>query len=251
VRGSMVVTSPLAKTTFEKLRKIDTCTVSNAIERLNGRLRNEGQISGAAVHCIFPKFPPVLGYAVTGCMRAATEPVAGRTYHENMSWWHYVATFPTPRIMVVLDRDEVPGSGALVGELHAVIGQALDCVAYITNGSVRDLPGVEAIGFQLFAGSIAVSHKYAHICEYGQPIEIDGLTISPGDLLHGDCHGVHTIPLSIASQIPEMASEILKEEEELKELCRSPGFSLQKLEKKLRHIPGGGFETPVDGYRQP
>ncbi|HTX37447.1 MAG TPA: RraA family protein [Bryobacteraceae bacterium] len=245
----MTAQSVLTKADFEKLRTIDTCTVSNAIERLHGRLRNEGQISGSVLHCIFPHLPPVLGYAVTGCMRASTEPVAGRTYHENMSWWHYVASIPEPRIMVVEDRDEKPGGGALVGELHAIIGQALHCVAYVTNGSVRDLPGVEAIGFQLFAGSVAVSHKYAHISEYGRPVEIDGLTIAPGDLLHGDRHGVHSIPLSIASEIPAMAAEINREEEELKKLCRSPGFSLQKLEEELQKIPGGGFETPLDGYR--
>jgi 4-hydroxy-4-methyl-2-oxoglutarate aldolase len=243
----MIAHSVLPKADFEKLCKIDTCTASNAIERLHGRLRNEGQISGAVLRCIFPQLPPVLGYAVTGSMRASTEPVAGRTYHENVSWWRYVASLPEPRIMVVRDRDEFPGGGALVGELHAVIGQALHCVAYVTNGSVRDLPGVEAIGFQLFAGSIAVSHKYAHICEYGQPVEIDGLVISPGDLLHGDRHGVHTIPLPIASEIPRMAEEILREEEELKELCQAPGFSLRKLEEKLQNLPGGGYETPLDG----
>jgi len=245
----MIAQSVLAEAVFERLRQIDTCTASNAIERLHGRLRNEGQISGAVLHCIFPHLPPVLGYAVTGCMRASTEPVAGRTYHENMSWWHYVDSLPEPRIMVVKDRDDCPGAGALMGEMHAAIGQALHCVAYVTNGSVRDLPGVEALGFQLFAGSIAVSHKYAHISEYGQPVELDGLTISPGDLIHGDRHGVHSIPLSIASEIPDMAAEILSEEEELKELCRSPGFSLRRLEEKLQKLPGGGFETILDGNR--
>jgi 4-hydroxy-4-methyl-2-oxoglutarate aldolase len=245
----MFTSAVLPKAIFEKLRSIDTCTVSNAIERLNGRLRNEGQISGSVVHCIFPNFPPVLGYAVTGRMRAAMEPIAGRTYHENIGWWQYVLSIPEPRIMVVADTDEEPGGGALVGELHAVIGQALGCVAYITNGSVRDLPGIEAIGFQLFAGSVAVSHKYAHISEYGLPVKIDGLTVSPGDLLQGDRHGVHSIPLAIAPNILETVHQIHKEEADLKRFCRSPRFSLQRLEEKLQHPPGGGFELPVNGGR--
>jgi 4-hydroxy-4-methyl-2-oxoglutarate aldolase len=244
----MVVTSPvLSKTDLEKIRRIDTCTVSNAIERLKARLRNEGQISGAALHCIFPDHPPVLGYAVTGCMRSTTAPVSGRAYHENMHWWRYVASLPEPRIMVVQDRDDEPGAGALFGELHAVIGQALHCVAYVSNGSVRDLPGIRATGFQLFASRSEVSHKYAHISEYGKPVEIGGLRIAPGDLIHGDLHGVHTIPLSIASRIPEVAAEILREEDELKKLCRSPHFSLHKLEQKLQQLPGDGFEVPLDG----
>ena len=50
---------------LEKIRVLDTCTVSNAIERLDVRLRNEGFVSGA-VQCRFPTFEPMLGYAVTG-----------------------------------------------------------------------------------------------------------------------------------------------------------------------------------------
>jgi regulator of RNase E activity RraA len=243
--GAMTSKTALTRNDLERIRKIDTCTVSNAIERLEARLRNEGQISGSTSRCMFPHLPPIIGYAVTGCMRSATEPVAGRTYHENIGWWRYLATIPEPRIMVVLDRDR--SGGALLGEMHALIGQALGCVGYVTNGGVRDLAAVEAIGFQLFAGSVEVSHKYAHISEYGKPVAIDGLTISPGDLLHGDRHGVHSIPLAIAAQIPHTVAEIRREEDELRKLCRSPRFSLDRLEQKLQIIPGGGFEVPLNG----
>lgn len=147
--------------------------------------------------------------------------------------------------MVIQDVDEKPGWGALVGEMHAVIGCALNCIGYVTNGSVRDLTAVEALGFHLFAGSVAVSHMYAHICEYGEPVEIGGLKILPGDLIHGDRHGVHTIPLSIASEIPRMVSTMLSEERELKEFCRSRRFSLQGLDETLQNLPGDGFEVEL------
>lgn len=237
----------LTKAAFDRLRRLDTCVVSNAIERFKVRLRNEGQVSGIAAHCIFPHLSPVLGFAVTGRMKSTMEPTTGQTYYENLNWWHYMESLPRPRIMVVQDTDEHPGAGALFGEIHSVICQALDCVAYVTNGSVRDLAGVEANAFQLFAGSVAVSHKYAHISEYGKPVEIGGLTISPGDLLHGDRHGVHSIPLSIAAEIPDVVDELLREEDELKLLCRSPQFSLQRLEAKLQSGSGHKMVTPLNG----
>jgi len=242
-----MVRSTLSKTGFQKLQKLDTCTVSNAIERLEVRLRNEGSMSGSAVHCIFPNLPPMLGYAVTGRMRSASAPVVGRAYHENMHWWRYVASVPEPRVMVVEDADEKPGAGALVGELHALIGLALHCVGYVTNGAVRDLLAVEALGFPLFAGSVAVSHMYAHIAEFGVPVEIGGLKILPGELIHGDRHGVHVIPLSIASEIPDMVARIQGEEDQIRRLCRSPRFSLDTLDKKLQDLPGDGFEMLLDG----
>ena len=228
-----VLTSPTID--LDKIRALDTCTVSNAIERLTVRLRNEGFISGA-VRCRFPNFAPMLGYAVTGRIRSSSPPMTGRCYYDRMDFWSYVATVPEPRIIVLQDIDHMPGVGAFFGEIHATIAQSLKCEGYVTNGSVRDLPSVKALGFHLFSGSVAVSHAYAHLVEFGEPIEIGGLKIKPGDLLHGDSHGVQNIPPEVISEIPRQAERILDAEGELIRFCRSPQFSLQGLSNKLRQV---------------
>ena len=222
---------------LRKLSALDTCTVSNAIERLNVRLRNEGFVSGE-VRCRFPNLSPTIGYAATGRIRTASPPMTHRCYYDRMDWWNYVASLPKPTVMVVQDADQKPGLGAFVGEIHATIGLALNCAGCVTNGAVRDLQEVEALGFQLFAGSVAVSHAYAHIIDFGEPVEIGGLKIQSGDLIHGDRHGVLTIPVEIAAEVPAKASEILAEERELKEFCRCREFSLEELAKRLRRSPG-------------
>lgn len=222
----------LSANDWQSIRQLDTCTVSNAIERFNVRLRNEGFVHGC-VHCQFPQLPPMLGYAVTARARASSAPMRGRCYYDRMDWWEYVVTIPEPRVMVLQDIDRQPGIGAFVGEIHAEIGMALHCVGCVTNGAVRDLAAVERSGFQLFAGSVAVSHSYAHIVDFGEPVEIGGLKIHPGDLIHGDRHGVHTIPMEIAHEIPKVAASILAEERALIELCRSPDFSLHALAAQL------------------
>ncbi len=218
---------------IEALRALDSCTVSNAIERLDVRLRNEGFMSGAT-RCRFPRLPPMVGYAATARIRTASPPMTHRCYYDRMDWWNYVASLPEPRVMVLKDADPRPGAGAFVGEIHATIGTALHCVGCVTNGAVRDLPAVEKMGFQMFAGNVCVSHSYAHIIEFGEPVEIDGLKISSGDLLHGDRHGVLSIPLSIASRIPTEAAKIAAEERELIEFCRSSEFSLKELSHRIR-----------------
>ncbi len=222
---------------LSKLASLDTCLVSNAIERFHVRLRNEGFISGTA-RCRFPDFPPMVGYAATARVRTASPPMTHRCYYDRMDWWNYVASIPGPRVMVLEDMDQHPGTGAFVGEIHGAIGNALNCVGCVTNGAVRDLPAMKKLGFHLFAGTLAVSHSYAHIIEFGQPIEIGGLTIRSGDLIHGDRHGVLTIPLEIAAQIPAQAAEILAQETALVEFCASPEFSLSELSKRLQSIAG-------------
>jgi regulator of RNase E activity RraA len=218
-------------TDIEKLSALDTCTVSNAIERLNVRLRNEGFASGA-VRCQFRNLPPMIGYAATGRIRTTSPPMTHRCYHDRMDWWSYMASLPKPSVMVLQDADPKPGLGAFVGEIHAAIGLALKCVGCVTNGAVRNLPAVKAMGFQLFAGSVSVSHSYAHIIDFVEPVEIGGLRIQPGDLIHGDRHGVLTVPLGIAADVPAAASNVLAEERELTEFC-----SLEELAERLRRRP--------------
>jgi 4-hydroxy-4-methyl-2-oxoglutarate aldolase len=233
----MEMTNPnlLASVDLEKLKDFDSCTISNAIERLGVRPRNEGFLSGVA-RCRFPKFPPMVGYATTARIRTASVPMSRRCYYDRMDWWNYVASLPEPRVMVLQDADHNAGLGAFVGEIHAAIGVALHCVGCITNGAVRDLPAVESMGFQLYASHTSVSHAYAHIVDFGEPVEIDSLKISSGDLLHGDRHGVVSIPLSIAAKIPAEAAQIAGEERELVQFCRSPHFSLQALSERIRKM---------------
>jgi len=238
-------TETVPQETLERLEHLDTCTVSNAIEQFRIRTRNEGFVNGS-LRCIFPHFPPKAGYAATARIRTSSTPIAGRYYYERLDWWSYLLTIPAPRFIVAEDVDHTPGLGALFGEIHAYISKALECSAYVTNGAVRDLPGIEAAGVQVFAGNIAVSHAYAHIVEFGEPVEIGGLKVRPGDLLHGDQHGVLSIPTRIAENIPRVASEILETEKELIDLCRSQDFSFQKLSDKIRYVAGKVGRTDKD-----
>ena len=218
---------------LKKLADFDTCTISNAIEQMDVRLRSQGFVFRAS-RCRFPSLPPMIGYAATGRIRTTEPPMSQRCYYDRMDWWSYVASLPEPRVMVLQDMDAKPGFGAFVGEIHAAIGIALHCVGCVTNGAVRDLPAVEAMGFQMFSGNVSVSHAYAHIIEFGEPVEIGGLNISSGDLIDGDRHGVLTIPKSIAAQVPDVAAKTRQCEGELLDFCRSRQFSLEELSDRIR-----------------
>ncbi|MGH9326043.1 MAG: RraA family protein [Terriglobia bacterium] len=225
---------------FEALRRLDTCTVANAIEVFNVRQRNEWFVNDAVAHSIFPHFPPMLGYAVTGTIRSAAPPLVSSlppprilSYCDRTDWWNYVLSIPAPRVVVMQDLDHIPGTGALFGEVHSSVCRALGCAGYVTNGAVRDLPAVESLGFQLFAGHVSVSHAYAHIVEFGEPVEIGGVRIHPGDLIQGDRHGVQSIPKIIAAKIPAVVEELSRGERPILELCASPRFSLDGLREMV------------------
>ncbi len=192
------------------------------------RLRNEGFVD-MSIRSLSPGLPPMVGYAATGRIRTSDAPTAQYCYHERMDWWEYLSTLPKPSVIVLEDLDPRPGCGALFGEIHAHIGRAMGCIGYVTNGSVRDLPGIARTGFHLFAGGVSASHSYAHVVDFGGPVVVGGLTVRPGDLLHGDLHGVVSVPAENAGEIPAIASKLLAQEAELIHLCQPGDFSLKKL----------------------
>ena len=218
----------LAPVLLEALRHIDSCTLANAIETFRVRLRNEGFTNGAT-RCLFPSLRPMIGHAVTVKIRGSSPPAAARTYLERTDWWAYVKSVPWPRVVAVQDIDPAGGHGALLGEVHVNILRALGCVGAVTNGAVRDLPAIANLGFQLFAGSLTVSHSYVHIVEFGAPVEIDGLAIRSGDLLHGDLHGLQSVPPELVAKLPATAAALAAKEHALIALCQSGEFTLEKL----------------------
>ncbi len=159
---------------LQALRRLDACTVANAIETFQLRLRNEGFVDHT-VRSLFPELAsdggvcrdgedPRLGAA--GGRDAVPGPHAtGGTTSRQL---------PSPRVVVVQDTATRPGLCSLVGEVHMNILRALHCVGVVTNGSVRDIPAARSAGFHYFAGSVAVSHGYVHIVDFGKPVKSAG-----------------------------------------------------------------------------
>ena len=218
---------------IESLARLDSCTVANAIEKFDVRLHNAG-FTDASVRCIFGELPPMVGHAATARVRTSEPPMEGSNYFDRTDWWNHILTIPAPRIVVVEDTDTHPGLGAFIGELHSNILLALGCVGVVTNGAVRDLNAVRETGFQMFARNTSVSHSYAHIYDFGRTVEIGRMKVRPGDLLHGDLHGVQTIPIEIAGKIPGLAQEMTAREQRLIGLCRSQEFSVEKFREALK-----------------
>src|SRR6266478_5276714 len=154
--------APLTPAQMEALRHLDACTLANAIETFQKRLRNEGFMDHT-VQCLFPRLQPMVGYAATIKIRGSAPPTAEGPYPDRTDWWDYILSLPAPRVVVVQDTSTRPGLGSLVGAVHMNILRAIHCTGVVTNGSVRDIPAAESAGFHLFAGSVAVSHAYVHI----------------------------------------------------------------------------------------
>jgi regulator of RNase E activity RraA len=212
-----------------ELRNFDTPTISNAIERFNVRPFTEG-FMGPEIKCILPCDKPIIGYACTAKI-SALKPPTEEQKELAMAYYAKVKETPFPTITVIEDIDPKP-VGSFWGEVQGSIHKALGCIGVVTNGGVRDLDEVERLQFKYFASCVLVSHAYVHIEDYDCPVNIGGLTVRPGDLLHADKHGVILIPHEIAPALAEACRKAQWAEEPVIHGCRErfvTGVSLEEL----------------------
>ena len=241
--------TPLTSDQINQLRSLSTCVMSDAIESFGVRLRNEG-FATAGFRCLFKNLPPLVGYAATCKVRSAQPPIVGSHYIERTDWWKHITSIPSPRVVVMQDTDQEPGTGAFLGVVHVNILKALGCVGAVTNGAARELTGIESSGFQVFAGRLAISRAYVHIVEFGGPVEVGGLKIQPGDLIHGDRHGIITIPQDLAIELPAVASKIMEKKRQVIELSKKPGATVQELSRGLKDLLDFNSDSIRDGAKQ-
>jgi 4-hydroxy-4-methyl-2-oxoglutarate aldolase len=226
------MTESLTPDELAALRAITTPTVCNAIETFDVRLRNEGFMD-STIQCRFPELGAMVGYAVTITIRAGVPPEREISAPQV---WAEMDRVPKPWVVVIDDLDYPRPTGSYWGEVNGSVYKALGAVGTVTNGGVRDLPEVRATGFQFFSSCVLASHAYVHVVDVGSPVTVGGLTVSPGDLLHGDEHGVTSIPLEIARELPKAARELEARERKLIDYARSAEFSREGLGERYKRV---------------
>ena len=226
------MTESLTPEELAAIRAITTPTVCNAIETFDVRLRNE-RFMDSTIQSRFPELGAMVGYAVTITIRASVPPEREIPAPQV---WDEMDRVPKPWVVVIDDLDYPRPIGSYWGEVNGSVYKALGAVGTVTNGGVRDLPEVRATGFHFFSSCILVSHAYVHVVEVGGPVTVGGLTVRPGDLLHGDEHRVTSIPLEIARELPKAARDLEARERKLIDYARSDAFSREGLMERYRRV---------------
>ncbi len=217
---------------LEHLRGFDTPTICNGLEELLGSAPLNCTVR--PLMCVHPDLPPLVGYARTATIRARvpTERDRETALEARLAYYEHVAAAPHPTVTVIQDLDQPPGQGAWWGEVHTAVHKALGSLGVVTDGSVRDLDMVAA-GFQMIAGGTSPSHGFVHVVETACRVEVHGMVVSPGDLIHADRHGAAVIPVAVAAELPAAIDRIARREKLLLDACRQPGFGVATIREAL------------------
>ena len=214
----------VATLSFEQISalcRIDSPTISNAIERFKVRPRVNGYV-GYDIRCIFPELPPTVGYAVTCTVDSTTE---GRQGIGFQRLYQLLTNAPKPAIVVMQDVGPDRLHSCHAGEIMSTTMKRLGAVGILTDGGLRDVREVRVLGgFQYFCAGLVVSHGNPICVSVGDDVTISGMRVCMGDLLHGDVNGVVHIPDECAGQVADAAYRVWAEEGETLRRIASPEF---------------------------
>jgi 4-hydroxy-4-methyl-2-oxoglutarate aldolase len=118
---------------------------------------------------------------------------------------------------------------AVTGDL--VLGMARNCgaVAFVTDGCVRDLPGIRTVGLPCFCvGVTPNSPARSGPGTVGFDITLGGHPVASGDVVVGDQDGVVVIPKALLGDVIARLPAIRKAEAEMDQAVRD-GLRLPKF----------------------
>jgi 4-hydroxy-4-methyl-2-oxoglutarate aldolase len=109
------------------------------------------------------------------------------------------------------------------GELLTTASLARGAAGCVTDGLVRDVKAIRALGFPVFHGGIGPldSKGRGEVCAIDVPVECAGVTVNLGDLVFGDADGLVVVPQHILSQTLTLAFQKVEGEDRTRDELRA------------------------------
>lgn len=194
----------------DALAGIDSATVANAVESLHVRDRTEGY-ADLRLRCLVSQGAPMVGYAVTVVIDSTTpnqEPDSSRLADLIAA----VSQSPKPCVVVCAEAGPRPERGCHMGDVVATRLVECGVVGVVSGSGVRDLPGVRELGLTVFALGTVVGRGAWTITTVGVDVEVAGLHVRTGDLLHGDGDGLVSVPSSRPEELLQQIAAVRAKE---------------------------------------
>jgi regulator of RNase E activity RraA len=189
----------------EALAQIDSPTVANAIERLELRDTTEGY-ADLRLRRLVDQGKPMVGYAVTFKVDSTTPGmVADRT--KLVDLLAAVEASPKPCVVVCQEAGPDLDRGCHMGDVIGTRLASLGAVGVVSGSGIRDLDGIRAVGLSAYARGTVAGRGSWTITEVGGPVEVAGLAVRPGDLLHGDGDGLVQVPVDEPERLLQLIDE--------------------------------------------
>lgn len=191
---------------IQQLADFDTALLANTIGYVDPTPVHEWYMGGS-IGSLTPTVGPTVGVAMT--LEIDTSTPGNRPEPENYyALLREIQQSPDPVVVVMKAVGSRPDHECVMGDGMAKMMHSVGCVGVVTDGGVRDIEGILTLPFGVYARGRTVHHTAIRYVRYNRPVEVGGITVSPGDLIHANIGGVIKIPPTCRERLPALATEM-------------------------------------------
>jgi 4-hydroxy-4-methyl-2-oxoglutarate aldolase len=130
---------------------------------------------------------------------------------------------------------------AVTGDLLLGMARNLGAAAFVTDGCVRDIAGIRAVGMPCFASGVTPNSPARNgPGTVGLPVCLGAVAIAQGDIVVGDADGVVVVPYEAIDRVIAQLDRVRRAEAELDAKVKGglgvPDFITRALEGRIRLI---------------
>ena len=222
---------------LEGLRDFDTALLANTLDRVGTTLAHEFYMSGD-IQSVTPGLGPTVGVAVT-CQIDTSTPGGELWPGDPPCWEPYwrqvdeIAAMDLPVVWVAQTVGSRPEHECVTGDGMAKTLYAAGCLGAVTNGRARDIAGTMSVPFAIYCRGKGIHHTPVRMKAVDIPVQMGGITINPGEIIHAGEEGVIKIPAESAEVLLAKAPLMRALEHEAHTTLRRTGVPSAE---KTRHV---------------
>jgi 4-hydroxy-4-methyl-2-oxoglutarate aldolase len=234
---------------LDELRDFDTPLLANTVGFISTTPPHEYYLSGE-IQSVTPPLGPTVGVAFTAELDSSTP---GGSAESDLYWEQLdaMAKCALPVVWVVKAVGLRPEHECMIGDGMAKTLLSVGCVGLVSDSRVRDVSGLITTPFAAYCRGRAVHHGALRFRATNRPVEIGGVTIRPGEVIHASAEGVIRIPPACLPQLAERAVQCRAFEHEahmfLRRTDRTPAEKRAHVQSLIAKY---GFADCVSGGKR-
>lgn len=227
---------------LERLKQFDTPTITNVVATYPEKDYCLGLYhpwygkwyTDERLKCMYPELGRTVGYAMT-CTYGLPDPE-----YPNLRFADVLKTVAASKgpVVLVVKQDmpeEIRRRDGLLGGNMMTALNALGVTGVISDGPSRDVDEIRPLKMQYMLTGVCAGHGKFAVRAINTPVEVCGMSVMPGDLIHMDENGAVKFPADKLDQVLELAERLQNMEAKRQTMMRGAG-DVEKIIQIMKGI---------------